>query len=74
MAERNPHETWAGPVNTAFRELRNKAKAANAVPLGQERLSPAESKTRFVQMSPVEREAFITSRGEKEIIRMLKGN
>lgn len=73
MVERNRHEKWAGSINTAFRELRNKAKDANAVPLGQERLTPAESKARFASMSPQEREKFIASRGEKEIIRMLKG-
>ena len=73
MAERNRHEGWAPGVNTLFRKLRAKAKAANAVPLGQERLSPGESKARFTAMSPGEREKFIASRGEKEIIRMLKG-
>ena len=73
MAETNPHQTWRGGVNTAFRELRNKSKKANVVPLGQERLTPAESKARFTQMSPEAREKFIAEQGPEEVIRMLRG-
>ncbi len=72
MVERNPHQEWGSGVNVLFRELRSKAKAADAVPLGQERLTPSESKARFAQMTKPEREKFIASRGEQEIIRMLK--
>ncbi len=72
MAEQNMHQRWGSGVNIAFRELRAKAKAANAVPFGQERLSPAETKARFSQMSAGERKKFIASRGEQKVIRMLK--
>lgn len=73
MADQNIHQTWSNDIKVAFRDVRHKTKAADAVPFGQERLTPAESKARFTSMSPAEREKFITLRGEKEIIRMLKG-
>ena len=74
MAERNKHQKWGAGVNTAFRELRNKSEAANAVPFGQERLTSAESKSRFASMSQAEREKFISSHGPSEIIKILKGD
>ncbi len=74
MADQNIHQNWSKDIKVAFRDVRNKAKQADAVPFGQERLSPAESKARFASMSQSEREKFITQRGEKEVIEMLKGN
>ena len=74
MAEKNIHQTWGDNIKVAFRDVRNKAKAAHAVPFGQERLTPAESKARFAQMSQAEREKFIASRGPSEVIKILKGD
>lgn len=73
MADQNIHQKWSHDIKVAFRDVRKKAKAAEAVPFGQERLSPAESKARFAQMSSGEREKFIAERGPNEVIRMLKG-
>ncbi len=73
MVDQNMHQDWSRDIKVAFRDVRNKAKAANAVPLGQERLTLAESKARFTAMSLGEREKFIAERGTSEVIRMLKG-
>lgn len=73
MADRNIHQTWSNDIKTAFRDVRNKAKAADAVPFGQERLTSAEVRTRFAEMSRGEREKFIAERGPNEVIQMLKG-
>ncbi len=73
MAERNKHDAWGEKVNTAFREQMRKANEADAVPFGQERLTPREARERFVNMSDGERQQFIADRGEENVLDMLKG-
>ena len=74
MADRNMHQDWSKDIRVAFSDVRSKAKASNAVPFGQERLSPAESKAKLTSMSPQERERFISERGSSEVIKMLRGD
>jgi hypothetical protein len=73
MAERNPHDKWGSKINVQFREMMHKAKKANAVPIGEERLSTSEARKRFVEMSDPERKRFIEQKGEEEVLRMLRG-
>lgn len=73
MGQRNMHEDWAKGVNDTFQALRRKAKEANMVPLGQERLTPAEARERFTNMGPAERKAFIASQGEEAVLKIWRG-
>ena len=73
MGERNKHNTWGDKVGLAFREQMRKAKEANAIPFGQERLTPKEAKARFINMSDGERQQFIAERGEENVLNLLRG-
>ena len=74
MAERNIHDSWFEKGKTEYRELLRKAKEANAVPIGEERLTTAEARNRFVNMSKPERRKFIAEKGGTEaVLKLLRG-
>jgi len=73
MAERNKHDAWGDKVGMAYREQMRKAKEADAIPYGQERLTPTEARDRFANMTQPERQKFIAERGQDEVLRMLRG-
>lgn len=73
MAERNPHDKWGENISVTFREILREAKDTDAVPFGEERLTAAEAKKRFTDMTDGERQRFIAEKGETEVLRMLRG-
>ena len=74
MTNRNMHQDWSSNIKVAFREVRKRAKEANTVPFGEERLTAAQAKERFAGMGEAERAKFIADKGEAEILNMLRGN
>jgi hypothetical protein len=74
MAERNPISSWGNDtIGVAYREQLKKTKESNAVPFGEERLTPSEGRTRFDGMTSFERQRFIAEKGEAAVLDMLRG-
>jgi len=48
-------------------------KSSNAVPLGEEEVTPREFKARFANMSETERKRVLDENGQAEVLRQLKG-
>lgn len=73
MAEFNIHQKWGNSVNDAYRGAKRKAKEANAVPYGKERLTGAEAKTRFLAKDEAGKKQELQERGQKGILDILRG-
>ncbi len=73
MARRNPLEKALDHVTDDFRRRLISVKSSNAVPLGQEEVSPREFRSRFAKMSESDRKKVRAENGQAEILRQLKG-
>lgn len=72
MARRNPLEKALDHVTDDFRKRLTSAKSTNAVPLGKEEITPREFRSRFAQMSEMERQRVLDENGQAEVIRQLR--
>jgi hypothetical protein len=73
MARRNPLEKALDHVTDDFRRRLISVKSSNAVPLGEEEVTPREFKARFANMSETERKRVLDENGQAEVLRQLKG-
>ena len=73
MARRNPLEKALDHVTDDFRRRLISVKSSNAVPLGEEEVTPREFKARFANMSETERKRVLVENGQAEVLRQLKG-
>lgn len=73
MARRNPLEKALDHVTDDFRRRLISVKSSNAVPLGEEEVSPREFKSRFANMSETDRQRVLDENGQAEVLRQLKG-
>lgn len=74
MSDKNPISSWGNDtIGVAYREQLRKTKKSNAVPFGEERLTPSEGRARFDGMTGPERQRFIAEKGEVEVLKMLRG-
>jgi hypothetical protein len=73
MARRNPLEKALDHVTDDFRRRLTSVKSSNAVPLGEEEVTPREFRSRFAKMSETDRKKVLDMHGQAEIIRQLKG-
>ena len=73
MARRNPLEKALDHVTDDFRRRLTSVKSSNAVPLGEEEVTPREFRSRFPTMSETDRKKVLDMHGQAEIIRQLKG-
>jgi hypothetical protein len=73
MARRNPLEKALDHITDDFRRRLISVKSSNAVPLGEEEVTPREFKARFANMSETERKRVLDENGQAEVLRQLKG-
>ena len=73
MARRNPLEKALDHVTDDFRRRLISVKSSNAVPLGEEEVTPREFKARFANMSETDRKRVLDENGQAEVLRQLKG-
>lgn len=72
MARKNPLEKSLDHVTDDFKRRLISAKATNAVPLGEEEVSPSEFKSRFANMSEFDRKRVLAEKGQAEVLRQLR--
>ena len=73
MARRNPLEKALDHVTDDFERRLKSARGTNAVPLGQEELTPREFRSRFPNMSEFARQQLLDRDGQAEVLRRLRG-
>ena len=73
MARRNPLEKALDHITDDFRRRLISIKSSNAVPLGEEEVSPREFRSRFAKMSEFDRKRVLAENGQAEVLRQLKG-
>ena len=73
MARRNPLEKALDHVTDDFRRRLISVKSSNAVPLGEEEVSPSEFRSRFAKMSEFDRKRVLEENGQAEVLRQLRG-
>ena len=73
MARRNPLEKALDHVTDDFRRRLTSVKSSNAVPLGEEEVTPREFRSRFAKMSETDRKRVLAENGQAEVLRQLKG-
>ena len=56
-----------------FRRRLISVKSSNAVPLGEEEVSPSEFRSRFAKMSEFDRKRVLDENGQSEVLRQLRG-
>ena len=73
MPKRNPLEKALDHVTDDFRRRLSSAKSSNVVPLGSEEVTPREFRSRFANMSEVDRKKVLDENGQAEVLRQLRG-
>ena len=73
MARRNPLEKALDHVTDDFERRLKSARGTNAVPLGQEELTPREFRARFPNMSEFERRQMLDTQGQAAVVKLLRG-
>ena len=73
MARRNPLEKALDHITDDFRRRLKSTKGSNAVPLGEEQVTLSEFRSRFSNMTEVERKAVLEKNGQAEVLKLLRG-
>ena len=73
MAEVNDLQEIFSPVTEDFISQMREARRVNAVPLGQQRLSPAEARVKFANTPREEKQRMLDEGRQAELLMMARG-
>lgn len=73
MTRRNPLEKALDHITDDFKRRLISAKSSNVVPLGEEEVTPREFRSRFANMSELDRKKVLDENGQAEVLRQLRG-